>query len=64
MTWLRSAHPEAVHLEELATASPAPVMRGLLERMRREHGSAAEYLSAAGVSEDELRDLRGILVAR
>lgn len=63
VAWLRAAHPTARHAEELATASPAPVMRGLLARIRREHGSAAGYLSDAGLGSDEVRELRRVLVA-
>lgn len=63
VAWLRRAHPDAVHLEELVTASPAPVMRDLLARVRRAYGSAGEYLGAAGISDDELAELRRILVA-
>lgn len=62
VAWLRRTHPDAVHLEELVTASPAPVMRDLLARVRRAHGSAGEYLGAAGVPADELAELRRILV--
>lgn len=60
---LRSMHPEAVNLEDLATRSPAPVMRALLARITREHGSAAGYLRAHGMGDDELRQLRRVLIA-
>ncbi|WP_243227075.1 tyrosine-protein phosphatase [Microbacterium sp. CIAB417] len=63
VAWLRAAHPEARHAEELATASPAPVMRALLGRLRAQYGSVGEYLSAAGVPDAELAELRRILIA-
>ncbi|MCI9859014.1 tyrosine-protein phosphatase [Microbacterium proteolyticum] len=59
---IRALHPRAVHAEALATRSPAPVMRTLLERLDREHGSPAGYLRAHGVTDDELRRLRDLLV--
>jgi protein-tyrosine phosphatase len=59
---LRALHPESVHLEELATRSPAPVMRGLLSRLERDYGSAADYLRAQGLGDDELRELRRVLI--
>jgi protein-tyrosine phosphatase len=64
LAWLRSAHPASGRLEELATASPERVMRSLLERLRATHGAPVEYLRAAGLGDDEIRELRRILVAR
>lgn len=63
VAWLRAAHPEARHAVELATASPAPVMRTLLGRLRAQYGSVGEYLVAAGVGDAELAELRRILIA-
>lgn len=63
VAWLRAAHPGARHAVELATASPAPVMRALLGRLRAQYGSARDYLSAAGVGDAELVELRRILIA-
>lgn len=63
VAWLRAAHPEARHAEELATASPAPVMRALLGRLRAQYGSVGGYLSAAGIGDAELGELRRILIA-
>lgn len=63
VAWLRAAHPEARHAVELATASPAPVMRTLLGRLQAQYGSARDYLSAAGVGDAELVELRRILIA-
>ncbi len=60
--YLRSQHPEAVHLEDLATRSPAPVMRALLQRVTERYGSAAEYLRAHGLGEDEVGELRRVLL--
>jgi protein-tyrosine phosphatase len=62
VTRLRAIHPEAVHLEELATRSPAPVMRELLERLAAVFGSPTDYLRAHGLGEDEIAELRRILV--
>ncbi len=59
---IRAFHPENVHAEALATLSPAPVMRTLLARLDREYGSPAGYLRAHGLSDDELRRLREVLV--
>ncbi len=61
--WLRSAHPASVRLEELATASPERAMRSLLARLRASHGAPVEYLRAAGLADDEIRELGRILVA-
>jgi protein-tyrosine phosphatase len=62
LAWLRSAHPDAVHLEDLATRSPAPVMRQLLTGMTARYGSAADYLRAHGLSDDEIAELRRVLI--
>lgn len=59
---LRSLHPEAVHLEELATRSPAPVMQTLLDGVDRRYGSAADYLRAHGLADDEIAELRRVLL--
>jgi len=59
---LRSMHPEAVHLEDLATRSPAPVMRGLLEGVAERYGSPVDYLRAHGLADDEIVELRRVLL--
>jgi protein-tyrosine phosphatase len=59
---IREAYPDAKHLEELATKSPAPVMRDVLAQVRAEHGSAAGYLRAHGMTDDELAQLRRTLI--
>ena len=59
---LRGMHPEAVHLEDLATRSPAPVMRALLGDVVERYGSAADYLRAHGLGEDEIVELRRVLL--
>lgn len=59
---LRSMHPEAVHLEDLATRSPAPVMRDLLADLTVRYGSPADYLRAHGMGDDELIELRRVLL--
>ena len=60
--YLRSQHPEAVHALALATQSPAPVMRRLLESIDERWGSASDYLRAQGFTDDELRALHDVLV--
>lgn len=59
---LRALHPEAVHVEDLATRSPAPVMRTLLADVNERFGSPAGYLRAHGMTDPELRELRRVLV--
>ncbi|GAA1742012.1 tyrosine-protein phosphatase [Microbacterium paludicola] len=59
---IREAYPDAKHLEELATKSPAPVMRDVLAQVRAEHGSAGDYLRAHGMTDDELAQLRRTLI--
>jgi protein-tyrosine phosphatase len=61
---LRSMHPDAVNLEDLATRSPAPVMRALLDDVSARYGSAADYLRAHGLADDELAELRRVLLRR
>lgn len=60
---LRRLHPTARHVEELATRSPAPVMRALLARLDADYGSPADYLRASGLGDDEIAELRRILVS-
>ena len=59
---LRAAHPEAQHLADLATRSPAPVMREFLAWVREQYGSVPEYLAGHGLTEAELIELRDVLV--
>lgn len=59
---LKETHPEARHVVDLATRSPAPVMRGLLADVAEHHGSAAEYLRTNGVTKGELASLRDALI--
>lgn len=59
---LRAMHPDAVHLEDLATRSPAPVMRALLGDVAHRYGSAEEYLRAHGLGDDEITELRRVLL--
>lgn len=59
---IRALHPENRHAEELATRSPAPVMRGLLERLDAEYGSPADFLRAHGLTDAELARLRAVLI--
>jgi len=60
---LRALHPDAVHLEDLATRSPAPVMAGLLSGLAERYGSPADYLRAHGLGDDEIAELRRVLVS-
>jgi len=59
---LRAMHPTSVHLEDLVMHSPAPVMAALLARVTEQYGSAADYLRAHGLSDDEVEALRSILI--
>lgn len=63
LAMLERRHPGAVNARALATQSPAPVMRELLADVVRRYGSASEYLVAHGLGEDEVRELRRVLVA-
>lgn len=60
--YLRAQHPDALHAVALATESPAPVMRSLLQQVDERWGSAADYLRANGMTDAELAALRAILV--
>jgi protein-tyrosine phosphatase len=62
LAWLRSQHPTAVHLEELATRSPARAMQTLLAALHEQYGSPVEFLRAHGLRDDELAELRRILI--
>lgn len=62
--FLQAQHPHAENAIALATLSPAEVMRKLLAEVDAQWGSAAEYLVANGVTEDELSALRSTLVVR
>ncbi|GAA4061174.1 tyrosine-protein phosphatase [Microbacterium laevaniformans] len=64
LAYLRSVHPDARHLEDLATRSPAPVMQALLEDVRERFGSAAGYLVTHGLRRDEVDALATILIER
>ncbi|MDQ1073910.1 MULTISPECIES: tyrosine-protein phosphatase [Microbacterium] len=59
---IRAFHPENVNAEALATRSPAPAMRALLDRLDRAYGSPAGYLRAHGMSDDEVRRLHDVLI--
>ncbi len=62
LTRLRALHPESLHLEDLATRSPAPVMRGLLADLSARYGSPAGYLRAHGLGDDEIHELTRVLI--
>ncbi|WP_309128103.1 tyrosine-protein phosphatase [Microbacterium sp.] len=52
--YFRTHMPDARHAIELATESPAPVMRRLLAGIDQRHGSIAGYLRAMGMTDAEL----------
>lgn len=60
---LQRIMPSATTIEELATRSPAPVMRGLLDDLSDRFGAPVEYLRANGLADDEIAELRRVLVA-
>lgn len=60
--WLRTTHPEAVNVIDLATRSPESVMRELLADIAQRHGSVGEYLLAHGLTSSELDQLRVVLI--
>lgn len=64
LAYLRRMHPNARHLEDLATRSPAPAMQGMLDELRAQYGAPVEYLRAHGLTDDELRELRRVLVVQ
>ncbi len=59
---IRALHPGNRHAEELATRSPAPVMRELLARLDTVYGSPADFLRAHGMTGAELERLRDALI--
>ncbi|MFT3798529.1 tyrosine-protein phosphatase [Microbacterium sp.] len=63
VAFLQSRHPDSTNLVDLATRSPAPIMRGLLEDIDARFGSAADYLRAGGLDDGEIAGLRDVLVA-
>nr|WP_194398532.1 tyrosine-protein phosphatase [Microbacterium atlanticum] len=64
VTLLRSMHPRAVNVEDLVMRSPAPVMEALLLSIGEQYGSAEDYLRAHGLGDDELVELRRVLLRR
>ncbi len=62
LEYLRLQHPDAVNVRDLATRSPAEVMRALLDGLTQRYGSAGRYLRSHGVSEDELRELQRVML--
>ena len=59
---IRAVHPDSRHAEELATRSPADVMRALLESLDGAYGSPSDFLRAHGLTEGELARLRAALI--
>lgn len=62
IAYVHEHHPGARHAVELATASPAPVMRDLLAQLDAEYGSVPSYLRAHGLTQAELDRLGATLV--
>ncbi|PRB08311.1 tyrosine-protein phosphatase [Microbacterium sp. MYb64] len=60
--WLEERLPIAHDAIAVATQSPAPVMRDLLKGIDEQHGSAADYLLASGLTRAELEALGASLV--
>lgn len=63
LAYLQRMHPGARNLADLATRSPAPVMKALLDELREQYGAPVEFLRAQGLADDELRELRRVLIA-
>lgn len=59
---LRRMYPDSVNLESLATRSPAGAMSEALETVTSLYGSPTDYLRAHGLGDDEIVELRRILV--
>lgn len=60
--YFRSQMSDARNAIQLATESPAPVMAALLTEIDERHGSAANYLQSAGLTDAELDALRRALI--
>ncbi|MBW9092173.1 tyrosine-protein phosphatase [Microbacterium jejuense] len=55
-------HDLTPEIVELVTASPAPIMAALLERIEQQHGSMAAYLRTRGLTDAELERLTAALI--
>ncbi|MDV7242849.1 MULTISPECIES: tyrosine-protein phosphatase [Rhodococcus] len=55
--------PDDVDVDHLVGASPAALMRTTLDSIAAAHGGVRDYLLGHGMTERELDDLRGALVA-
>lgn len=62
LRFLRGRYPHAGHLEDLATRSPAQALRTVFDDLRVRYGGAVDYLRAYGLREDEIAELRRILI--
>lgn len=62
LAFLRSRYPRSRHLEDLATRSPARAMSDVLDDLRARYGAPVEFLRAHGLTDDELVELRRVLV--
>lgn len=63
VAYLQRMIPHATTIEELATKSPASVMATLLADLRSRYGAPAEFLRAHGLGDDEIIELRRVLIA-
>lgn len=62
MAFLSARYPHARHLEDLATRSPAQAMVAVFDDLRVRYGGPVDFLRAYGLTEDEIADLRRVLV--
>lgn len=63
LRFLRGRYPHARHLEDLVTRSPAGALRTVFEDLRARYGGPVDYLRAYGLRDDEIAELRRVLVA-
>ena len=60
---LRAEHvPDSVNLDELVRQSPAVALERILGRLDSEYGSVTGFLVEHGLTDDELKRLRSVLV--
>ncbi|MEI2268956.1 MULTISPECIES: tyrosine-protein phosphatase [unclassified Microbacterium] len=62
LRFLRHRYPDARHLEDLVTRSPAAELRAVFEDLRLRYGGPVDYLQAHGLTEAEIGGLRRALV--
>lgn len=62
LAFLRERYPGGRHLADLATRSPAPVMRRVFDDLRARYGGPVDFLRAYGLTDAELAGLRRALL--